>query len=186
VGLRQAAAEIGVSAPYLSLLETDQKGKNLDHMQGTLSRAAAYYEVLPAYFLVDSPQDYTRAFVAGLADTAPYGFPGRLRLVVKELHTRWGDAFSVEGIAAAVGTTPEVLQGYLDGTRTVTDSLALQLSELTGAPLDWLVPRATTAQEDSPEVQRVIKMAVASGVDPHELELMITLWLAAKRTRPSG
>lgn len=184
VDLREAGRSIGVSAPYLSLLERDRKGKHLDHVRGTLERAASYYEVLVEYLLVDDPRDYTRAWVDKVDE--PAGVDGRLRLLLTELQRRWGDDFSIESVAESLGTTVDNLDGYFAGQLEITPTIADQLSKVTGAPAEWLVPRPTAANERSPAIQRVVDMAIANGLEPDELEGLIQVWLSARSRKPSG
>ncbi|HEY3365081.1 MAG TPA: helix-turn-helix domain-containing protein [Symbiobacteriaceae bacterium] len=187
VDQQEAAAAIGISGPYLSLLERDMKGKKIGHMRDTFERAATYYGVIPEYLLVETPQEYMRAFVGHLGSEVPATFGQRLSLVLKELELRWGDPFSEERVARALGTTVETLADYMKNEVQITDQAAERLSRITGLPVDWLVPPAITAVDKTPEVQRVVEYAIDNGLEAQELKLVIDAWLIARNSKkPSG
>lgn len=180
---QEAAAAIGVSQPYLSMLEGDKKGRNIDHIRSTLERAAEYYGAIPQYLLVESPQEYARAWVQKV-EVPPT--PGqRLNALISEMSLRWGDGYTVPEIAEALGTTEEALRLYLADRVPVTDSVAEQLGAITGAPVEWIIPRQTGSTSTGPEMLKVVELAVESGLQPSDLEAMIRVWLAAKN-KPSG
>lgn len=181
---KDAAAAIGISRPYLSLLERDLKGRNVDHLRGTFERAASYYGVIPEYLLAETPQEYMKVWLGRVE--GPPTFGQRLSIVLHELQLRWGEGFSQTAVANSIGTTGEALNDYLDDRVQVTTSVAHQLSVATGAPVEWLVPRPTSKSGRDPGIQRVIEMAVASGMQTGELEALIRVWLAAKNQQPSG
>jgi transcriptional regulator with XRE-family HTH domain len=180
-----AAAAIGISRPYLSLLERDEKGRNVDHLRTTLEKAAAYYGVLPDYLLADTPQEYTVAFVKAAEGAFTSG--RRLAMVLEELELRWGEEYSLAQVAETLGTSPGTLEDFLQDRVALTQSVAEQISGLTGAPVEWLVPRAQGPAERKPELERILKLALDSGVQPGELEQLIKIWLSAGHTKtPSG
>lgn len=182
---REAATAIGVSQPYLSLLERDRKGRHVAHVRGTLERAASFYGVALAYLLCDEPQEYVRAWVDQV--DAPPSAGQRLRVVLDELQLRWGSGFTEAEIAGAIGTTLDVLRDYLADRVPVTDTVAAQLSGLTGAPAEWLVPRPTCSPGADHAVKIVVERAIASGMDPKELQALIDIWLAGKNAKkPPG
>jgi transcriptional regulator with XRE-family HTH domain len=184
VDQREAAAAIGVSQPYLSLLERDQKGHTADHVRGTLERAAAYYGVHPTYLLSELHQEYIKSWVPTV--DAPQTAGRRLDLVIGELRSRFGEDFTESAVAAAIGATTDTLKAYIADSLPITDSVAQQLSDLTGAPVAWLVPRPTAVSDRSDVMHRVVERAVASGMDPDELEALIDVWLSARYKKPSG
>lgn len=182
-----AAPAIGISRPYLSLLERDEKGRNVDHLRTTLEKAAGYYGVLPEYLLVETPQEYIDAFVRRLGDGVPTSTGERLRLILDELQLRWGEEFTVVAVAETLGTSVDVLADFVADRVQITESVARQMQAVTGAPIDWLVPRPGVAVDRSPELQRIVQMAMDNGVDPADLEMMIKLWLARhEKKAPSG
>lgn len=184
---QEAAPAIGISRPYLSLLERDEKGRNVDHLRTTFEKAAGYYGVIPEYLLAETPQEYIQAYARSLGSEAPATSGGRLKLVLDELQLRWGEEFATDRVAQAMGTQVDVLGDFLDNRVQITDSAAQQFQEVTGAPVDWLVPRQVVGEDRSPEIQRIVQMAMKNGVEPADLEMMIQLWLAAKNTKtPSG
>lgn len=183
---QEAAAAIGISGPYLSLLERDMKGRNVDHLRGTLERAAAYYGVMPEYLVVDTPQEYMRAFAQQLRADAPTTFGQRLNLVLQELRVRWGEAFSQEAVAATLGMTVDQLNDLTDDKGQITDQLAAKISEVVGVPVPWLIPMAVTPRDPRPEVQQLVEYAMDRGMDPKELQLIIDAWLVTKKQKPSG
>lgn len=182
-----AAPGIGISRPYLSLLERDEKGRNVDHLRTTFEKAAGYYGVLPEYLLVETPQEYIFAYVRRLGEGAPASTGRRLGLVLDELQLRWGEEFTVSAVVEALGTSVDVLADFLADRVQITESVARQLEAVTGAPVDWLVPRPGAAMDQAPELQRLLKMALDGGVQPHELEGIIQVWLQARKMKaPSG
>lgn len=184
---KEAAAAIGISRPYLSLLERDKKGRILDHLRGTFERAADYYGVIPEYLLVDTPQEYIQALVERLGPESPQTFGQRLQLVLSELKLRWGDEFAEDRIADALGSTVEILDDYLGDRVLVPDSVLQQISTITGAAADWLAPKPDECLDTMPAMQRVVEKAVASGLQPAELEALVQVWIAAKNMqKPSG
>lgn len=182
-----AAPAIGISRPYLSLLERDEKGRNVDHLRTTFEKAARYYGVIPEYLLAETPQEYVAAFVRGLGPDVPLAPGRRLALVLDELQLRWGEEFALARVAEAMGTTVSVLDDFLAGRAQMTDTVAEQIRVVTGVPVEWVVPRPATGAGLAPEIQRVVQMALDSGVKPAELEMLIQAWLVARNTKtPSG
>lgn len=182
-----AAPAMGISRPYLSLLERDEKGRNVDHLRTTFEKAARYYGVIPEYLLAETPQEYVEAWVRGLGPSVPLAPSRRLALVLNELQLRWGDEFALRCVAETMGTSVEVLEDFLAGRVQITDTVAEQVRALTGAPVDWLVPRPVTEAGLAPEIQRIVQMAVDSGVKPAELEMLIQAWQVARNAKaPSG
>lgn len=181
------APAMGISRGYLSLLERDLKGHHLDHVRSTLARIAAYYGVLPDFFLAETPQEYIRALVRHQT-TPPFTVGQRLGLILNELALRWGDEeYGLTQIAAKLGTTTEMLAGLVADRVQVTDTVAQQISSLTGAPVEWLVPRDVPAPDPTAPFHRAFKLAVESGMEPHELEALIQVWLTAQNMKkPSG
>jgi transcriptional regulator with XRE-family HTH domain len=177
---RAAADSIGVGAPYLSLLENDKKGRSVDRVRPVLGKAAEYYGVMAEYLLAESPQQYIAAFVREL-ETLPPTFGGRLAIVLEELQLRWGEEFGLDRVAMRMGTTADVLNGYMSDTVSVTDSAAEQLSAVTGAPLKWLVPRQGSPPDPAAPFQHAVRLAVENGMQPNELETLIQVWLAAQQ-----
>ncbi|HWI53900.1 MAG TPA: helix-turn-helix transcriptional regulator [Symbiobacteriaceae bacterium] len=185
--IKQVAPAMGISRGYLSLLERDLKGHHLDHVRGTLERIAAYYGVLPEYFLAETPQEYVSAYVRRLS-TVPDTVGGRLALVLNELELRWGeDEYGPAKVASKLGTTTEMLTDLVSDKIQVTDTVAQQISTLTGAPVEWLVPRDAPAPDPTAPFERAFKLAVESGMQPNELEALIQVWLTAQNMKkPSG
>lgn len=186
VEIKEAAPAMGISRPYLSLLERDLKGSRLDHVRATLEKAAAYYGVIPEYLLAETPQEHIAAFVCRNEVDMPHSFGGRLRLILEELRLRWGeDEYSDDQVAAAIGATTDVLRSYLSDQVQVTETVAQQLSTLTGAPIDCLLPAPPT--DPAQPYQRVIRIALDNEMPPAELEALIHVWLTAKgNKKPSG
>lgn len=185
--IKQVAPAMGISRGYLSLLERDLKGQHLDHVRSTLERIAGYYGVLPDYFLAETPQEYIGAFVRHHS-TPPHTVGQRLGLVLDELALRWGEEeYALPQVATKLGTTTEMLAGFVADRVQVTDTVTQQISSLTGVPVEWLVPRDVPAPDPTAPFQRAFKLAVESGMDPNELEALIQVWLTAQNMKkPSG
>lgn len=187
---KDVAAAIGISRPYVSRLERDAKGRNLDHMRSTLERAAGYFGVLPEYLLVEEPQPYIEAWVEHGLTEVPTSVGSRLRRVLDELQLRWGDEFGVDWLAAGLGTTPDVIRSFLSDELVVTASVAKQIAVLTGAPVTWLLDGPSSGLTDhvaSSGFERVLSKALANGMQPSDLELLIDAWVVGRNAkRPSG
>ncbi|MGE5531969.1 MAG: helix-turn-helix domain-containing protein [Bacteroidota bacterium] len=184
---REAAAAMGISRSYLSLLERDEKGRNVDHLRTTFEKAAAYYGVFPEYLLAETPQEYIAAFVRSVGSGGSYSSGRRLAMVLEELELRWGEEFALPRVADAMGASAATLEDFLLDRVKMTRSVAEQVSGLTGAPADWLMARPPSILDREPELQRLLKMALDSGVQPGELEQLIKIWLSSRDTKtPSG
>jgi transcriptional regulator with XRE-family HTH domain len=185
VKLRHAAKEIDVSPAYLSLLEHDQKGKDPEHIRGTMERAARYYGVLPAYLLASTPQEYMAECVVqvGLNNSDLTTVGKRLRWVLAELNLRWGEEFSESQVAETLGVKIDTLRGYLDDRVPMNDKVVDQITELTGVPIDFFFPRPKMISEDDPAIRRVITLAVQSGIAVDELEYVIQAWMVARSNK---
>lgn len=178
-----AAREIGVSPPYLSMLENDKKGTNLAHIRGTMERAATYYGVIPEYLLDDTPQEYMVAFIEKVGKENPEltTVGKRLSFVLRELALRWGEQYAEERVAEDLGVSIETLRAYQADRIPMADQTVLShLTDLTGVPLDFFFPSAKPATEDDPAIRRVITMAVESGIPVDELEYVIQAWMIAR------
>lgn len=184
---KEAAPAMGISRPYLSLLERDEKGRNIDHLRTTFDKAARYYGVIPQYLLAETPQAYVEAFVEEVGPAAPHVPGQRLALVLEELQLRWGDEFALPRVAEAMGMSVGALEDFLAGRAQITETVAEQFMVVIGVPVEWLVPRPVAEAGVAPEVKRIVEMAMANGVQPSELEMLIQAWLVAKKTKtPSG
>lgn len=189
--VRGAAAAIGIAHPYLSLLEQDKKGSNVDHIRGTMERLAKHYGVRPEYLLAETPQAYIAALVNSLdLENPDLATPGkRLRLVLTELN-RWDGSSTAESLADGLGISVEMLMAYLHDAAPLSKETAEHLSALTGAPVALLAPHLTTTPEEaaSSAVKRVINLALESGISAKELEKVIGEWkksVKQKEERPS-
>ncbi|HEY3366441.1 MAG TPA: helix-turn-helix transcriptional regulator [Symbiobacteriaceae bacterium] len=187
IEIKEAAPAIGISRGYLSLLELGEKGKNLDHVRANLERAAAYYGVLPDYLLAETSQEYLRAYIEHLGVACPATFGGRFGLILKELQLRWGEEHTEDQLAVALGCGVEVIRDYLTGRAEPTDSAVQQISAITGAPTDWLLPHSTSPSKAGEEIQRIVEKAMASGIEPRELDMLLEAWLLTRKmNKPSG
>lgn len=186
---KEAAEGIGISRTYLSMLEGDKKGTNLDHIRSTMERAARFYGCLVEYLLVETPQEYAVAFVQqrGLENPKVTSVGRRLRFVLDELQLRWGAEFTEDRVAEFLGIQVETLRGYKDDLIPMNEQAVLErLTALTGVPPDFFFPRQT-GREDNPAVRRIIQMATENGIPVEELEHVIRAWIVARTnmTKPS-
>lgn len=188
VDQKDVAAAIGVSRPYISHLERDAKGRNLDHIRMTLERAAQYFGVVPEYLLVDTPQEYIRAWATKSMVVPESSIVQRLRMVLDELRLRWDDEFNEQWLSDSLGSSLDLICGYLTDEVTVAPSVVEQISVLTGAPVAWLIGRDSERTPDpSLAFERVFSKAVASGMTPDDLEILIDAWSAGRNAkRPPG
>lgn len=186
----EAADQGGITRGRLSQLENDyERGPDINQIRSTLARLAAYYDVMVEYFLAGTPQEYMQAFVAKHGHRPDLTTAGRrLQFVLGELQLRWGEEFSEERIASELGMETDALRGYLQERAIMSDEPFIErLAELTGAPMDFLVPRLLDGAEGEAGLRRVINMAAANGITAEELELLIQGYLTARsiRKKPS-
>lgn len=182
VEIKEAAPIIGISRPYLSLLERDQKGRNVDHLRTTLEKIAKYYGVIPAYLLVDTPQEYICALTEHLGADSSSSFGERLHLVIHELKLRWGDEYTPKWLADAMGTTVAAMEQCLANSIPVTQTTARQIAAITGAPAEWLVGRSEE-DESIRRTQHLIQMAIDSGIPHQDLAMLIEVWKATRNVK---
>jgi transcriptional regulator with XRE-family HTH domain len=187
---KEVAAGVGLSAPYLSMIERDQKGRNLEQVRPTLRKLAGYYNVMPEYLEAQVPQEYMAAFIRAQTDDLDlYSVGRRLEFVLDELQLRWGDEYTLDRVAETLGTSVKTMRAYMAGQILLGDDIVLQrLTAMTGVASRFFVPDAVHRVDGDPELRRVFELAVAQGISAEDLELMIHGWLAArhKTGRPPG
>lgn len=186
---KDAAAAIGISRAYLSMLEGDKKGSRLQHIRSTMERAASFYGVLPEYLLAETAQEYARVFVSQACDHPGLTTVGkRLSFVLDELQLRWGHEFSDERVSDDLGVDVQTLKDYkADGIPIDNQIVLARLSEVTGVPLEFWYPRQASRDED-PAIRRIIQRASEHGIPPEELESLVNAWIVARGSikRPAG
>lgn len=179
---KEAAVAIGISRGWLSLLERDQKGKNLDHTKATLERIAAYYGVMPEYLIAETPQEYALAVAQANRSNPDLTTVGRrLRFVVEDLHRRWGDEFSPGQIADRAGIPPARLAEYMDDRTPLIEKRDVSgLLEVTGIPYEFLWPTSADPTDEDEEFWRVIRSAQRLGITAAEFEYFVQMWSVAR------